>query len=1240
MSVKFFLKILLIAASLLFSISVNAQEAKLVKQMEWGSGHYEHMVEINGYYYIATSSNQIDVINPNLTGQDSLVGQMSLTHSDRTKIYAFGKFKSFLFVATAERLTIYSISEVTNLEEVYSVAITVHGSGEKPTASQGDYLYYVDSDHKIFILKHDETGFFTEKVIQSPAEIAHSNTVGISFRELFVEGDKLYYLYYLSKGGQRFTYIEQYQLDNYLLVDSGFSEGVIKSEKSILVGNGRFVISNFQRLFLVQLAEGVITILDYFNNEIFNSSPNFAFRDNTLHTLDKYNILRTYHISEQSSVTLAATDDLSSYLEKQEDVNYFNWVNGQLMGLQDDYGAFEIEFQVASDNVDTINFLYNQSGSLGNSVIEDNLIYLPRGARIDVVDTSNSDDMILYSQIPMEVDDIVRSKDNFIFTYDGDSNDSIGNYSLVNSSGFELNSEVAIKSVRGNLVQTNSSLYNISYDKSYLVRKNNVTTAYGLYESADIAALPEQGGFCPEQLSIIDNKLIAFDPCRKSIIHLFSNVDSENFAFQKTIEHGYSYSSAVILGEYIYFINTNGINIVKLNEGDELEYVSFINIDFLGELSYTSIEKAEVLDGYLLVYGSDYFYLLNIEMRNSPVLISKVSTDNWNLWDANIQFEAGYVLVTTKNQGQVKLYQINKAPTASISTLTLNEDEELGPIALFTDPELDTITQVIVQAATNGVATIDDNGLSYTPSENFYGSDAAIIKAEDEHGNYIEHELSITIVPVNDAPIITTESLSTDEDIALITTIQAEDVEQDELSFSLLTPIEPSFGSATITEMGELSYTPNSDFNGNVTFSVTVEDVHGASNTSEVSIIVNPVNDRPDVANQEFTGDEDVTLAEQLAASDIDGDSLSFSMIGAPSSGQLTLEESGMFTYQPYDNFYGVDSFEFAVTDSHGASSTAIARINVSSINDAPIINTSQIQTLEDTELVKLLDITDVEGDQLSYSIAEQASHGAASLSDTGELTYLPSANYYGKDNVKISAIDSYGAAAVTNISIVIESVNDNPVLIGDTFEGEEDMPIEGRLSATDADEHPLSFSVVAGSSANGQVSIQSNGEFVFIPDENFFGQASFIAQVTDIEQGVDQKTIVIEVQGTDDLPVAESSSASVNHNGSISNNLPTTDIDGDSLQYSVVNDVTNGTLTLSSSGYYTYKANAGYVGSDSFTYEVSDGKSSVQGTISFSVKAAPIEDKPNSGGGSVSYLLVMLLIWIYCRRNMQTGRS
>ncbi len=402
------------------------------------------------------------------------------------------------------------------------------------------------------------------------------------------------------------------------------------------------------------------------------------------------------------------------------------------------------------------------------------------------------------------------------------------------------------------------------------------------------------------------------------------------------------------------------------------------------------------------------------------------------------------------------------------------------------------------------------------------------------------------------------------------------------------------------------------------------------------------INKAPSFSSNNFTIDEDNEQLLTEHISDPEGDSYDISIISEPLNGVISGENNSIYT--PNQDFYGEDKFTVKVQDMHGNFIEQDVTVSILPVNDVPVIGTTELTAIEDTELVELLDITDAEGDQLSYAIDEQPKHGVASLNSQEELTYTPEADYFGNDSVTIATTDIHGATATRVIAIFVESVNDLPEIGVDTFEGVEDSAIKGQLTATDIEGQELSFSVVADSVVNGQVSMQTDGQFVFTPAENFFGQASFIAQVTDSEQGVSQQTILIDVEGVDDIPVAETFTVSVNHNNAVSDILIESDVDGDSLEYTLITDVANGTLSLSTDGNYSYTPNNGYSGSDSFTYEVSDGKNSSQGTITLSVQAAPVADTKQtsnndggSGGGSMAYMLLMLCLGLF-RISRQRG--
>lgn len=376
--------------------------------------------------------------------------------------------------------------------------------------------------------------------------------------------------------------------------------------------------------------------------------------------------------------------------------------------------------------------------------------------------------------------------------------------------------------------------------------------------------------------------------------------------------------------------------------------------------------------------------------------------------------------------------------------------------------------------------------------------------------------------------------------------------------------------------------------------------------------------------------DENINISEVFI--DPDNDEITQSIVESPVNGALVFNSG--FIYTPNSNFNGEDKFTIKAEDTYGNYTEQEIVVTVLPVNDAPTIGKISLTTLEDTEIVESLDIVDVDGDQLSYTITLPPSHGEASINDSGELEYQPNLNFYGSDSVEVKVLDVNGYSISEVITLNIESVNDLPIIEIEAYSGMEDNQAEGQITASDIEEQQLIFSVVAGSGVNGQASIQSNGMFTFTPDINFYGQASFDIQVSDSEQGTAQATIVINIEGVDDIPVAESSSMTISHNGSGSGALTTIDVDGDNLIYSIAADVTNGTLTLSASGDYTYSSNSGFSGSDSFTYDVTDGNTSVQGVITFNVESAPVvvqpptvQDKSSGGGGTFNYLVLFWLL-------------
>jgi VCBS repeat-containing protein len=187
---------------------------------------------------------------------------------------------------------------------------------------------------------------------------------------------------------------------------------------------------------------------------------------------------------------------------------------------------------------------------------------------------------------------------------------------------------------------------------------------------------------------------------------------------------------------------------------------------------------------------------------------------------------------------------------------------------------------------------------------------------------------------VNTAPSAEPVRVVGAEDSAVTGTVMASDAEGDLLFFALAT--RPSSGRASIdAKTGVFTYTPRANFHGSDAFDVDIGDGRVATRVT-VSVIVEPINDAPVGAAQSLTTREDTPVSGQVAATDVDGDVLTFKVESPAGKGTVRIDEkTGSFTYTPSPDAHGDDAFTVAVAD--GTTNVVVTfTVKVASVNDAP----------------------------------------------------------------------------------------------------------------------------------------------------------------------------------------------------------------------------------------------------------------------------------------------------------------
>ncbi len=564
---------------------------------------------------------------------------------------------------------------------------------------------------------------------------------------------------------------------------------------------------------------------------------------------------------------------------------------------------------------------------------------------------------------------------------------------------------------------------------------------------------------------------------------------------------------------------------------------------------------------------------------------------------------------------------VNDPPIAQADNYATAEDVPLnvpapGVLVNDSDPDGDPLTAVLVNSPSSGSVTLNPNGsFGYIPASGFSGTDTFSYRAND--GTAASQPVTVTIVvtPVPDAPKANPDNYSTLEDVTLIVPAPGvlgndTDEDGDPLTATIVSP--PQQGSVTLNANGSFTYVPPAGYNGTVTFSYRANDATSGSAPAVVTIVVTPVADAPVASPDNYSTAEDVPLNVSPPGvlandTDQDGDSLSAALAGQPQHGSLTLSANGSFVYTPAADFIGTDSFTYRASDGALFSNPTTVTIVVTPVNDAPAALPDNYSTAEDVTLVVgapgiLANDSDVDGDVLTAVVSNQPLHGSLSLQPSGSFSYVPNGGYHGTDTFSYRASDGTGFSPVVVVTIVVTPVADAPVAKADTYTTAEDVtltvPAPGVLANdTDEDGDPLT-AILADQPQHGDVTLNANGSFSYIPTPGFNGVDGFSYRANDGTSSSAPAFVTVVVTPVPDAPVANPDNFVTTENVTLVVSAPgvlgnDTDQDGDSLTAAIVGQPLRGSVTLNANGSFTYSPESGFRGTDSFTYRANDGAAS-----------------------------------------------
>jgi VCBS repeat-containing protein len=330
-----------------------------------------------------------------------------------------------------------------------------------------------------------------------------------------------------------------------------------------------------------------------------------------------------------------------------------------------------------------------------------------------------------------------------------------------------------------------------------------------------------------------------------------------------------------------------------------------------------------------------------------------------------------------------------------------------------------------------------------------------------------------------------------------------------------------SFNPGTRTFSG----TPAAGNVGTLNLSVTASD-GSLSVSSGFALVVNAApNVAPIASNASANATEDTVLTGNLpAASDADGDLITYVPGTAAAHGTVVVNANGFYRYTPNANFNGNDSFGFIVSDNRGGSNSYSVSVTVAAVNDAPVVavplaNQSATANTAFGFTVPAGTFTDVDSATLTYS-ATLAGGGALPgwLSfnpGTRAFSGTPAAGNVGTLNLSVTASDGSLSASNGFALVVNAAANRAPTAADLAATTNRDTLLNGTLpAATDADGDAITYAL-GTAAANGTAVVNANGSYRYTPSAGFSGRDQFGFIVSDGRGGSTTYQVQVTVVAT-----------------------------------------------------------------------------------------------------------------------------
>jgi hypothetical protein len=429
----------------------------------------------------------------------------------------------------------------------------------------------------------------------------------------------------------------------------------------------------------------------------------------------------------------------------------------------------------------------------------------------------------------------------------------------------------------------------------------------------------------------------------------------------------------------------------------------------------------------------------------------------------------------------------------------------------------------------NGTVVINEDGtLTFTPDEGFYGYTTFCYIVEDGNGGWAYGEVGFNVRKTdkeNYAPEARDDvAILIPEDDEVEIDVLDNDVDEDSDELSIISVTQPPEGQGTVEIVnGRIVYTRGDDDSvEEVTFTYTISDGRGGTDTATVTVEVQTEeNNPPDALDDEAETPQGTPVTIDVLANDSDPEGTELTIIDVEQPAEGTVEiVNNQLVYTPADGQAPGDvTFFYHVQDEDGEEATAQVTVTVtegsSENNDPDAVNddrTTEVNT--PIEINVLGNDTDPDDDTLTVISTTNGLNGTVEINADGTVTYTPETGFIGSDTFTYTISDGNGGEDTATVTVWVEKpANEAPDAVDDAQSTAFGTPVQIDVLGNDTDPDGDDLTVTnVTDGANGTVVINADGTVTYTPNDGFSGEDTFTYTISDGNGGEDTATVTVTV--------------------------------------------------------------------------------------------------------------------------------